>query len=306
MTLRIRVPASAANLGPGFDSHGLALGLYLTLEVEPCSEPYGTFQFEGEGARELQSAGDENLIFRAMRFAGTREEVELRPARIRVKNEIPLARGLGSSAAAIIAGLSAFEVITGNRLPTARLLSYASEIEGHGDNVAAALLGSFAVTCITDDGDVYAETFSWPEQIRAVVVIPDFKVRTEQARAVLPDSVSRADAVFNIQRASLMVAAVATGRFHLIAEATRDRLHQQYRSQLAPGVEEALSLARDGEMRSAGLLGVTLSGSGPAVVAFATGEFDRIGEALARPFHVRDIRAATLVLPIDNQGRVVY
>lgn len=306
MTTRIRVPASTSNLGPGFDSHGLALSLYLTLDVEPCSEPYGTFQFEGEGADELQSASEDNAIVRAMRLAAMREEVELRPARIRVKNDIPLARGLGSSGAAIIAGLTAFEVITGYRLPAHKVLSYAVEVEGHSDNVAAALLGSFVVTCVTDEGEVYAETIAWPEQVRAVVVVPDFKVRTEHARAALPDSVKRADAVFNVQRASLMVAAVARGRFDLIAEAAKDRLHQQYRARLAPGLEEALDLARNDELRSAGVLGVALSGSGPAVVAFATGEFERIGKALARPFEARGLQAATFALPIDNRGRVVY
>lgn len=306
MTARIRVPASTSNLGPGFDSHGLALGLYLTLEVEPASDLYGTFQFEGEGADDLHSATEENVIFRAMRFAAMREGVALHPARIHVMNRIPLARGLGSSGAAIIAGLSAFEVITGARLPTDKLLSYAAEIEGHSDNVAAALLGSFVVSCVTGAGQVLAERIEWPELARAVAVVPDFKVKTEQAREVVPTSISTVDAVFNIQRASLMVAAIANSRLDLIGEAMNDRLHQQHRARLAPGLDDVLTLADDDDLKSSGLLGMALSGSGPTVIAFTTNDPERIGRIMAQPFEARGIRTTILVLPIDNGGRVVY
>jgi homoserine kinase len=297
---RIRVPASTSNLGPGFDSHGLALGLWLTVEVAPTGEPFGTFSFSGEGADELRAAAEENLIFHAMRFAAAREEVELRPAAIRVTNEIPLARGLGSSGAAIIAGLSAFEVVTGVELPEERMLAYAAEIEGHSDNIAAALLGSFVVSCVTGDGEVLAARIDWPEEVRAVAVIPDFKLKTERARAAVPGQVARQDAVFNIQRASMFVAAVAGRRFELMGEAMRDRLHQPYRAPLVPGLEEALDL---GHMP--GLLGLALSGSGPTVLALAVDNYDGIAGEITRCFEARGIGCTSRALTVERGGRSV-
>ena len=300
---RIRVPASTSNLGPGFDSHGLALKLHLTLDVETSGTPYGTFTFEGEGAEELRTAADENIIFAAMRFAAAREGVELRPARIQVTNQIPLARGLGSSGAAIIAGLSAFEVITGIELATPKLLSYATEIEGHSDNVAAALMGSFVVSCVTDAGEVLAAGVPWPSEVRAVVAVPDFKVKTEKARSVLPRALSLEDAVFNIQRASLMVAAIAGKRLGLMREAARDRLHQPHRAPLVPGLNDVLALAND-EIAPE-LLAVALSGSGPTVVAFATTGLEEIGAKIVRCFDKHGIRTQIRVLEVETQGRVV-
>ncbi|HEU4390372.1 MAG TPA: homoserine kinase [Blastocatellia bacterium] len=299
----IRVPASTSNLGPGFDSHGLALSLYLTLEVEPTENPYGTFTFEGEGAEELRTAAEDNIIFSAMRFAADREGIALQPARIHVANEIPLARGLGSSGAAIIAGLSAFEVISGVELTTAKLLSYATEIEGHSDNVAAALLGSFVVSCVTEAGEVLAAPVRWPAEVRALVAVPDFKVKTEHARGVLPATLSLQDAVFNIQRASLMVAAVSGKHFGLMREAARDRVHQPHRAPLVPGLNEVLALADEGSAPD--LLAVALSGSGPTVVVFAAKGLDGIGRLVERCFERHGIRSEIRVLDIETQGRVV-
>jgi homoserine kinase len=298
--VRIHVPASTSNLGPGFDSFGLALGLGLTVEVAPTGEPFGTFSFAGEGAQELLAAAEENLIFHAMKFAAAREEVELRPAVISVTNEIPLARGLGSSGAAIIAGLSAFEVVTGVELSKEKLLAYATEIEGHSDNIAAALLGSFVVSCVTGDGEVLAARIDWPEEIRVVVAIPDFKLRTEQARAVVPYAISRGDAVFNIQHASLLVAAIAGRKFHLVREAMRDRLHQPYRSPLVPGLEEALGLDD-----LPGLLGLALSGSGPTIFALAVDNYDRIADEIRRCFESRGVGCAARSLSVAREGRSI-
>jgi homoserine kinase len=297
----IRVPASTSNLGPGFDSHGLALALYLTLDVEPA--PADSFVFDGEGADELERAAEENIILTAMRFAAKREQVAPQPARIRVTNEIPLARGLGSSGAAIIAGLSAFEVVTGRALTKEKLLAYATEIEGHSDNVSAALLGSFVVSCVTKQGEVLAADLTWPSDLRVVVVIPEVKVRTGDARAVLPETVSRQDAVFNIQRSSLMVAALAGGRYSLIGEAIRDRLHQPYRATLIPGLMQVLDM--NGACDIPGLKGIALSGSGPTVVAFATADFDETAATVGRIFNEQGIKTSARVLDVDTNGRMV-
>jgi homoserine kinase len=296
-SIRIRVPSSTSNLGAGFDALGLALQFYLTLDVEPADAT--TFTFAGEGADELNSLAEDNLIYRAMRFVSEREAVELRPARFQVMNDIPLARGLGSSAAAIIAGFSAFEAVTGRKLSEQKLMDYATEMEHHSDNVTAALLGSFVVSCVDESGKVFAAKVDFPQAVRAIVVIPNFKVRTEEARQVVPMQVSRADAVFNIQRAALFVAALACGRYELLGEAMRDKLHQPYRAQLVPGLEEILSL-----QQVPGLIGTTLSGSGPTVFALATENFDGVKKAIAAGFGSRGIECAAHIVPIDTQGRV--
>jgi homoserine kinase len=275
------------------------------VHVDSTEHHYGSFVFEGEGAGALRDSSEDNLILRAMRFAAAAEQVDLKPARILVQNDIPLARGLGSSGAAIIAGISLFEVISGISLPTQKRLAYATQIEGHSDNISAALLGSFVVSCVAADGLVLAERLEWPDQVQAVVVIPDLKVRTEEARAVLPDQIGYRDAVFNIQRSSLMVAAVASGRLDMMREAMRDRLHQPYRARLVPGLAPILEMDRQALAGLPGYLGIALSGSGPTVAALATADFDRIAEAIESGFRHNGIEAKHLVLPIDGVGRIV-
>lgn len=297
---RIRVPASTSNLGPGFDSQGIALSLYLTIDVAPADDSLTRFSFSGEGAGELASAAENNLIYTAMNYAADREGVELPAGRLQVTNEIPLARGLGSSAAAIIAGFSAFEVLAGVSLSEEKLLEYATAMEHHSDNVAAALLGSFVVSCVTETGRVLAARLGWQDEVRAIVVVPNFKVRTEDARRVVPTQLSREDAVFNIQRAALFVAALAERRYDLIAEAMRDRLHQPYRAPLVPGLEEILKLE---DVR--GLIGVALSGSGPTVFALATSNFEEVARRLSRCFEARGIDSQWRIVEVEKAGRVV-
>jgi homoserine kinase len=297
---RIRVPSSTSNLGPGFDSQGLALGLYLTLDVAPADDSSTTFIFAGEGANELNSAAENNLIYTAMKFVAEREGVALKPARLQVTNEIPLARGLGSSAAAIIAGFSAFEVLTGVQLSEEKLLAYATEMEHHSDNVAAALLGSFVVSCVTDRGKVFASRVTWPEEVRAIVTVPNFKVRTEDSRRVVPTSLSREDAVFNIQRAALFVAALVERRYDLIREAMRDRLHQPYRAPLVPGLEAILKLEN-----VKGLIGLALSGSGPTVFALATSNFEEVAKAIGACFESRGIECTSRLVEVEKAGRMI-
>ena len=296
--VRIRIPASTSNLGPGFDSQGLALTLYLTIEVTPSTDERTAFTFAGEGADDLAAAAEENLIHRAMKFIAGRRGVEVKPVQVRVSNEIPLARGLGSSAAAILAGFSAFEAANGVRLSDQEILDAATAMEHHSDNVAAALLGSFVVSCVADEGRVAAARVPFPDDIRAVVVIPNFKVRTEAARAVVPATVSRQDAVFNIQRAALFVASLYERRYELIREAMRDRLHQPYRAPLVPGLEEVLALEN-----VPGLIGAALSGSGPTVFALATGHFEQVAKAIVACFELRGIECVARVVDVEREGR---
>ena len=300
--ITIRVPASTSNLGAGFDTFGLALELYLDVTVEPCDDPArdgAIVAVEGEGAGELPETSD-NLVNVAYRLAGVREGVASPPACFRVRNEIPVSRGLGSSAAAAVAGFVAFEVMTGVAIPEERLLAYGVEIEGHSDNVAASALGGF-VTCCTVDRDVPAVVRTeWPAEIRAVVVVPEVPLSTEEARRILPGAVPRRDAIFDVQRAALFNAALGARRWDLLGEAMRDRLHQPYREVLLPGLSEALALEPSGAM-----LGVAMSGAGSAVLALATGDYEAAGDRIARCFASHGVASRVLVLAADHAGRRV-
>lgn len=295
--LSVRVPASAANLGAGFDCFGLALRLYLHIRAcvapgqpEPCC-----IEVKGEGSAALPR-GAQNLIYRAMECVAEREQFSLPPIFLRLRNEIPLASGLGSSAAAIVAGVLLGPAISGRAVPADRLLRYAAEMEGHADNVAAALLGGW-VTVATGEAGALAVRRPWPAEIRAVVVSPDAQVDTHRARALLPEEVRRENAVFNLQRAALFAAALAAKRFDLIWDAMQDRLHQPQRQMLVPGLAEALATPR-----RRGLLGVALSGSGPSVVALASRRPKQIGDEIAASFRRHGVAATVRVLGIDSAG----
>ena len=274
----VRVPASSANLGPGFDCMAAAVTMHLELEVEET----GRFAVETE----LPVAhGRENLCVRAFE--------RLHPAddfTFRIRSEIPLSGGLGSSAAALVAGLSAadhmFEL-------DADLLALATELEGHPDNVAAALLGGFVVCT-----DATATRLEPPTGLEALAVVPDAAVRTRAARAALPAEVPMADAVFNVAHASLLTVGLVRGDWDLLARGLQDRLHQDSRGHLFP---RSVELAR--RAREMGALGATISGAGPTVLVWCFYEqTGAVAEALA---HEIEGWAQLLRAPFEAQGAYV-
>ncbi len=294
----VRVPASTSNLGAGFDCFGLALRLYLTVRATIVADAEEACRVRslGEGAG-LSRAAD-NLIYVAMRHAATREGLELPPVRLAVHNELPLGRGLGSSAAAIVAGLSLCGLVCGHEFTTETVLRYALELEGHADNVAPALYGGFVVNCVTDDGGVLAIKRRWPAELKTVIVVsPDVPLKTAAARDCLPGTIERAAAVYNIQRAALFVAALEAGRYDLLWEAMRDQLHQRLRESLVPGLSAALSTPRE-----RGLVGLALSGAGPSVLALATARFNELGEMIAESFRRHGTGATVRLLDVDDDG----
>lgn len=294
------MPASSSNLGAGFDCFSLALKLYLTVSAkrEPEGSPPCSLVHIGEGSHdaELQRAED-NLIFRAMRFAADREHLTLPPLHLEVQNELPLGRGLGSSAAAIVAGIVLSSLICDHEFTPETTQRYAAEMEGHPDNVAAAYYGGWVVSCVKPDGDVLSVRRCWPSELKAIVVSPDVSLKTNEMRRALPVSVSLGNAVFNLQRVALFGAAIDSGSYDLLWEAMQDRLHQVHRQAVLPGLAEALATPRQ-----SGLCGIALSGSGPSVIAFATKDLYEIGETIASSFRRYDMAATVRVLEVDSEG----
>src|SRR5262245_57784340 len=263
-SFEVALPASTSNLGPGFDCFGLALKLYLTIKatVNPRLEEPCRVRTTGAKENSALPRNATNLIYRAMSFAAKREDVTLPNVELAVRNEIPLASGLGSSAAAIVGGIKLCGVLTGRDLSGPTIQNYATEFEGHPDNVAASLYGGFVVSCVSNSGDVVSARFDWPAHIRVVVVSPHSQLPTHVARAALPRSLTRGDAVYNLQRTALFTSALVQQRYELLWEAMHDRLHQPRRESLVPGLADVLALPR-----MPGLLGIALSGAGPSVVA---------------------------------------
>ena len=253
----IAAPASIGNVGPGFDALSIAVQLYLRvriLDVDRSAADRLETEFAGLPPR------GENRIERAFTLARLRTGIPAPGLRVRASTEIPVCAGLGSSAAAAIAGLRLYNAVT-SALSEADMLSLACEIEGHPDNAAACLLGGLTVSCCRDDGRVIARPSPWPARLRFAIATPDVELATKDARAVLPGSVPLADAVFNLQRALLLVRAVENERYEDLREAFRDRWHQPARASLVPGLREALAIDHPA------VAGVCLSGSGPSIVA---------------------------------------
>ncbi len=300
MKLEVRVPASTSNLGPGFDCFGLALKLYLTVRATPGTTGQCIVTTTGAKENEALPRNAVNLIYRAMSFAMLREGAALPPVELLVHNEIPLASGLGSSAAAIVAGIKLGGLITETPISDQAIQNYATEFEGHPDNVAASLYGGFVASSVCSDGTVVSARFQWPAEIRVVVVSPHSQLPTHVARAALPRTVSRPDAVYNLQRTALFTAAVAQQRYDLFWEAMHDRLHQPQRESLVPGLAEALALPR-----MPGLLGLALSGAGPSIVALVDGDDEAIGARIASCFQARQIESTVRIHDVDNDGCLV-
>lgn len=292
---RIRVPASTANLGPGFDCLSLALSLYMEITAEVSSR--WALELEGEGASTLPR-DDRNLIVRVAKATAASAGLTLQPMRLCVVNTIPPSRGLGSSAAAITAGIALVEAQMGTEFPLKEFFKHARVFENHADNLAAARLGGFTLCC-EEQGEMLAIKHEWPEQVRIVALIPAFELDTQKSRSALPSHYSRADAVFNLQHALLLQSALLTGRLDQVSTAMQDRLHQPYRAALVPGLKDAL------ELRMPGLLATALSGSGPTLVAFVVENDDVIASALQNIFSLHQISSQTRILHIDTEGRKI-
>lgn len=255
----LRVPASSANLGPGFDALGMALGIYLTCRFRPAERL--TIRASGRDAQCI-SLLEDNLIWQTALAVARDTGGTLPPVELEIVNDIPIGKGLGSSAAALTAGVVIADVLLDLKWKPLRVLDEAARIEGHPDNVAACVLGSIVASAIDSGGVARAVRLELPERYGVAIVVPDFDLPTSRARSVLPVSYSKEDTIFNVQRSALLIAALTTGATSAFPTALEDRLHQPYRASLVPGLEEMTKL------RAPGLLGCALSGAGPSVLVF--------------------------------------
>jgi homoserine kinase len=294
---KVRVPATTSNLGPGFDCLGLALGLYneVTAELYDKRGPIEVV-VEGEGAEKLPK-DETNLIARAAKTLGGCDQRVV----FRATNRIPLARGLGSSAAAAVAGLFAGDKLLNLKTPPDQLLRYAAVMEGHPDNAAPAALGGFVLS-VKGARDFQTHSLPFHKDLCAVVCSPDFELATKEARAVLPPTVMREEAVENVSRVSLLVDALARGRWSDLGEAMRDRLHEPYRAKLVPGLHKVCDAAR-----AAAPCGAALSGAGPSVLALCQKgkDADKIGRAMQAAFFTAGKKSVYFILPVDRKGVAV-
>lgn len=290
----VRVPATTANLGPGFDCLGMALELHNLVTLHITSGGLDV-HIEGEGAESLRW-GEENRVLRAIRVVFQEVGQHLPGMALELENHIPLGRGLGSSAAATVGGLVAGNALCGGLLTEEQLLRLATRLEGHPDNVAPALLGGLVI--VVQDGErLVCDKVSVPPDLQAALFVPDFPMPTAEARRVLPAQVSRADAIYNLGRATLLVAALSQRRYDLLDLATRDRLHQPYREAIFPAMPGLFAAARQ-----AGALGVFLSGSGSTVLALCRDNAAGVADAMALAGRNLDFPGQALVVPVSSRG----
>jgi len=292
--IRVQVPATAANLGPGFDCLGMALELYNIVEFSKSTRGL-SIEVEGEGAGELM-CNESNLVYRAAKRVFDRIGYLPDGLRIRLVNSIPVGRGLGSSAAAVIGGIIAANRLCGAELSQREILTLACSMEGHPDNIAPALLGGLVIYASVDDEITWSK-IDLPAGLKAVVAVPDFTMSTRDAREALPHMVTMRDAVFNISRTALLVSALQQGDLSVLGTAMDDKLHQPFRVGLIPGYKKVVSAAK-----LAGARGVALSGAGPAIIALADNNQELIAEVMKSTFRESGVNARSLILAPSPVG----
>lgn len=271
MRQRLRVPASSANLGPGFDALGLALNLHLVCTFE--ASDVLCIRSSGIDAQEIAENAS-NLIWQTALQVANLSRLQMPAIQLDINNEIPIGKGLGSSAAALTAGIVIASELLHLNWSRGRILSEAARIEGHPDNVSACVLGAVVATSMEADGQTHAVRVELPANYGVATIVPDFILSTSKARSVLPEYYSRRDAVFNVQHSALLIAALCTGSTESFSAALQDRMHQPYRERLIPGFREML------ELQEPGLLGCALSGAGPSVLVF----YERGSESVTKSF----------------------
>lgn len=307
MKITVRVPATTANLGPGFDIFGLALPFYNEITVEETVIPHLGIEFhvldeKGEENLYIKNEGEENIVFKAIKILYNFIGQEPDSLKITIKTGIPIARGLGSSASVIVGGLIAANELLGNPSDIDALLAIASEVEGHPDNVVPAFVGGFVVASQEDDGRVVYRKIEWNPDWKLTICIPDYELQTGISRSVLPESISYKDAIFNTKRCSMFIEALHTKDDKLMKLALQDRLHQPYREKLVTGLKEIKEKIKNEE----DILGCVLSGAGPSVIIISKqNAVEKVKDIASEIYNDLNVRADIINTDIEQNGAFI-
>ena len=307
MKISVKVPATTANLGPGFDCLGMALPIYNTITIEETVLPGTGIEInviaDTQEADELSLEHiplDENsIVYKAVELLYNSIGQTPSELKITIHSQIPITRGLGSSASVIVGGLLAANELLGHPADEAALLSIATEVEGHPDNVTPAIIGGLVLASQEDDGSVLYRKLDWPDEWQITVCIPDYELATDIARSVLPKEVPMQDAIFNAQRLAMFVQAVNTKDTELMKAALHDKLHQPYRMKLVPGLEKIMENLKHEE----NVLGCVLSGAGPSILIIShKNGVDKIHSIVKETWADLNVKAEVKTLPIEKNG----
>lgn len=292
--IKVRVPATSANMGPGFDCLGIALNLYNEFAFQELDEG---LKFKGIPE---EFCNEENIIYKSMKYCFDKAGYKIKGLEIsEINQDVPVSRGLGSSSTCIVGGLVGANAIMGNRFSEDEILDMAVELEGHPDNVAPALLGGMVVA-ITEDQKTMYDKVCVKDGIKFVSIIPNFRLSTEEARKVLPKQLTLKEGVYNVSRAALLVSCFSSGKYDLIKYACKDAFHQNYRSKLIPGFEEVYNKSCE-----LGALACYLSGAGPTMMAIIDKEDERFSNELREFLKAKEMKWDILELSLDNDGATI-
>lgn len=307
MKVSVKVPATTANLGPGFDSLGLALPIYNIVTVEETIMPGTGIEINIIDETQEQDiisipTDENNIVYKAIELLYNSIGQTPSELKITIKTHIPIARGLGSSASVIVGGLMAANELLGRPADEAALLSIATEIEHHPDNITPAVVGGFVVSSLEEDGSVVYSKMNWPKDWNITVCIPDYELATDIARSVLPADVPMKDAIFNLKHTAMLVQAVNTHDEKLMKIALNDRLHQQYREKLIPGLKEIKEALKHED----NVMGVVISGAGPSVLVISNGNnLEKIREIVSNVWLELNVKSKILTLQVEESGAEV-
>ncbi len=310
MKVTVKVPATTANIGPGFDCMGMALPIYNTITIEETVLPGSGVQInvmaENDTADEFSLEHipmDENsIIYKAVELLYNSIGQTPSELKITIHSQIPIARGLGSSASVIVGGLIAANELLGRPADEAALLSIATEVEGHPDNVTPAIVGGLTLTSSEDDGSIVYRKLDWPEEWTLTVCIPEYELATDISRSVLPKEVPMQDAVYNAQRMGMFIHAIHTKDAKLMKLALKDKLHQPYRMKLVPGLEKIAERLKHEE----NVIGCVLSGAGPSILIISEkNNIDKIKSVVKEVWNDLNVKADIITLPVEKNGAVV-
>ncbi len=294
--VKVRVPGSSANLGPGFDSLGLALAIYNYIEAEETDNGLEIKILDAE-TKEFLPTDEKNLVYKSMKYLFDKADYKMSGLKLTLSSEVPVTRGLGSSSACIVGGLVAANELCGNKFSPREIITMATKIEGHSDNVAAAFLGGFTVS-VLDKDEVFYYSHKINGDLKCVVLIPDYAITTQKSRNTLPGYYPKRDVAFNISHVSLLVASMISGHYENLLCAIDDRMHEPYRKIFIDGYQKLYN-----KLKSYGALGTFISGSGPTLASIVESDdaelfYEDIKEYTDRAFPTWSVR----LLDIDNEG----